>query len=210
MIKKILALTCSFMMAASGMAFAEEAAEGYPLASEINDAVYYGDLEEFSAELLDSEEEFTQDDLADYDLTMINFWATWCGPCLMEMPDLAEFEKNVPDRVKVITACLSYNDLDEVREINQSVGYEGDCMVSVHGDLAALCNNLQGYPTTLFFDHEGKAVGSGVVGAKQNFVLFYTETVNSILLQMGLDPMGEGEEAEETETEETKAEETEA
>ena len=26
--------------------------------------------------------------LADYDLTMVNVWATYCGPCISEMPDL--------------------------------------------------------------------------------------------------------------------------
>ncbi len=206
MIKKIMAMTLALCMIAPGMAMADEKPADYPLSSNIKDAAYYGDLKEFSAELLDRDEEFTQDDLADYDLTMINFWATWCGPCLMEMPELAEFEKSVPSNVKVITACLSYNDEDEIRKINESIDYEGDCMVSIHGDLAALCNNLQGYPTTLFFDSEGNAVGSGVVGGKQNFVVFYTSMVNDILEQMGLEKMGA---SEETEAEETEAEETE-
>lgn len=203
MFRKILAVTLACSMMAAVPVVAEELPEDYPLSSQIKDAVYMGDLREFSAELLDSDEEFTQDNLKDYDLTMINFWATWCGPCLMEMPELAEFEKTVPDNIKVIICCISYDSLDEVSSVLDEMGYEGDCIIQMHGDLAALSNNILSIPTTLFFDSEGNAVGSGVMGYQQNFSLYYTQTINSILKQMGLEEMGS---AAQTETEETETE----
>ena len=37
---------------------------------------------------------------ADYDLTMINIWATFCNPCLSEMPELAELSSTQPVTIR--------------------------------------------------------------------------------------------------------------
>ena len=65
----------------------------------------YTNLNEFQATALDGST-FTQEDFADKDLTLINFWALSCRPCIAEMPDLAELEKALPDNVQLITVCL--------------------------------------------------------------------------------------------------------
>lgn len=46
---------------------------------------------------------FTQADIAGKDVTIINFWGTFCAPCIAEMPDLAAFAKALPDNVQLIT-----------------------------------------------------------------------------------------------------------
>lgn len=47
---------------------------------------------------------------------LINFWATWCGPCREEFPDLVKIGKAHKDKVDVITVTL-----DEPSEINTTV-----------------------------------------------------------------------------------------
>ena len=43
------------------------------------------------------------------DVTVINFWALSCGPCIVEMPDLAEFAGALPDNVQLrLSAPLQY------------------------------------------------------------------------------------------------------
>lgn len=36
----------------------------------------------------------TNDIFADYDMTVVNFWATYCNPCIDELPELAEWKKS--------------------------------------------------------------------------------------------------------------------
>lgn len=47
---------------------------------------------------------------------LINFWATWCGPCREEFPDLVEIGKDHKDKIDLITVTL-----DEPSEINGPV-----------------------------------------------------------------------------------------
>lgn len=47
---------------------------------------------------------------------LINFWATWCGPCREEFPDLVKIGKDHRDKIDLITVSL-----DEVSEINGEV-----------------------------------------------------------------------------------------
>ena len=47
---------------------------------------------------------------------LINFWATWCGPCREEFPDLVKIGKDHKDKIDLITVTL-----DDVSEINGDV-----------------------------------------------------------------------------------------
>ena len=47
---------------------------------------------------------------------LINFWATWCGPCREEFPDLVKIGTDHKDKIDLITVTL-----DEPSEINTSV-----------------------------------------------------------------------------------------
>ena len=84
---------------------------------------------------------------------LVDFFAEWCGPCKMMAPVLAEFSKEMGDRVKVIKV-----DVDK----NQS---------------ASMAYQIQGVPTLMLFQ-KGKVVWrqSGVVPAYQlkHIVLPYT------------------------------------
>jgi len=187
------ALTLTLILSSAGAALAagtEELPDGYPLSQTIEDAVYLGDLKSFTATGLD-EETYTIENLKDYDVTMINLWATWCGPCVAEMPDLAEFEKSVPDNVQVLTYCISYDSLDEVLSVNEDAGYEGITLIGASGDLEKVGMYAQFIPTTLFFDSEGRAVGSGKIGGQADFEAAYTEAIDSILTAMGKPAMAD-------------------
>ena len=49
--------------------------------------------------------EVTEAIFADYDLTMVNIWATWCGYCIEEMPSFPKLKEMLPDNVNLITIC---------------------------------------------------------------------------------------------------------
>ena len=75
-------------------------------ASEENE---FPDLLSFTAQTLDGGE-YTARDFAGADLTMINIWGTYCGPCLREMPELAQLAKSLPENVRMITYCIDAAD----------------------------------------------------------------------------------------------------
>ena len=81
----------------------EEAEEQAPADAPAAEEAEFSDLTEFTAVTADGEK-ITQDYFRDYDATIINIWATYCPPCIEEMPKLAELEKNRPETL----VCCSY------------------------------------------------------------------------------------------------------
>ena len=81
-----------------------------------NDDATTGSFSSFTGYTLDGET-FTQDDIKSKDLTIINYWGMFCGPCRAEMPDLAAYEKALPENVQLITICIDAgNDLEGTRD----------------------------------------------------------------------------------------------
>ena len=62
-------------------------------------------LKNFETTTLDGEK-FTQDNLKDYDLTVVNVWSTTCGYCIDEMPALEKLKNQLPSNVQFVSICL--------------------------------------------------------------------------------------------------------
>ena len=50
--------------------------------------------------------------IADNKLVIVDFWATWCGPCRMLSPVLDELEEEMADRISVVK--VNVDDADEI------------------------------------------------------------------------------------------------
>lgn len=94
-------------------------------------------------------------DLADYvgRPLVINFWASWCGPCVAEMPDLQRLHTELGDRVTL----LGINTQDApsaAAELAEETGISYDLAVDRDG---SYYNELRGFgmPTTLFVRSDG-------------------------------------------------------
>lgn len=156
--------------------------EGAALAGNARDL---GSLRSFTAGTLEGET-FTQDDVAAADVTIVNVWALTCPPCIREMPDLAAFEKALPDNVRLVTVCLDgYGNEEALRSILDQAEYEGATIITGDGDLAALCGNLMYTPTTLLADSAGNLAGDAIIGAQEDLETVYMEAVNAVLAADG-------------------------
>lgn len=144
-----------------------------------------GSLKAFTAGTLDGGS-FTQNDIAAKDVTILNFWALTCRPCIAEMPDLAAFAKALPDNVQVVTVCLDGGGSEEtVRSVLNQAGFEGTTLISGDGDLLALAGNLMYTPTTVLADSEGRLVGDAIVGIQKDLSASYLAAVNAALRAAG-------------------------
>jgi len=102
----------------------------------------------------------------DNKLIMVNYWATWCGPCVGEIPDLIKISKDYSNKDFAIIGVLTGDDdIDGAKQFiaDQGMSYPvvtpEDFFLDHSGDIYAI-------PTTMFFDSTGKQIGSTVVGAK--------------------------------------------
>ena len=121
---------------------------------------------EFEATTTDGEE-ITSDVFAESKLTMINVWATYCNPCLAEMPDLGEiateYDKADFQMIGIISDVMSDGAQEDIDYAKQLIAETG-AITYPHLTLnTSLYMNLVGavdaVPTTFFFNQKGELLG---------------------------------------------------
>lgn len=141
-------------------------------------------LRSFSAATLDGGS-FSPEDIAAKDVTVINFWALSCAPCIAEMPDLAAFAAALPENVGVATVCLDgYGDQETALEVLEGTDLVSATVISGNGDLASLCSALVYTPTTVLVDGEGTLM-EVIVGGQADLSGTYLAAVNKVLAASG-------------------------
>ncbi len=111
-------------------------------------------------------------------LTMVNIWATFCNPCLSEMPELGELAAEYAKEeggVQIIGICTDITDLsgnttqeavDGAKQIVEMTGAAYPHLIPNDEFMAFLMQEVPGVPTTFFVDENGEVIGGEVVGAK--------------------------------------------
>ena len=113
---------------------------------------------DFTLENLEGEEV----SLSDYrgKIVLINFWATWCKFCDIEMPDLDALDKENDD---VVVLAVDVNEeLSKVKKYIEKGGYEFEVVLDSDGSISREYL-VSAYPTTYAIDKEGILMG-GVPG----------------------------------------------
>lgn len=122
-------------------------------------------LNKFETTTLDGEK-YTQDNLKDYDLTVVNVWSTICGYCIDEMPALEKLKGQLPSNVQLITVCIDgAASPDTAKKILAKKGLTATTLIPSDSLNEGLLKYVSGTPTTVFFDKNGKQVGDPKVGA---------------------------------------------
>lgn len=144
-----------------------------------------GSLKSFKAMTLDGAV-FTEENIAEKEVTVINFWALTCSPCIAEMPDLAVFADKLPDNVQVVTVCLDgANKTEEVKDVLKKAGYTETTLVAGDGDFLEVCRKIQYTPSTIVVDQKGNIIGDAIIGRQKDLEQVYTDAVNKALETMG-------------------------
>ena len=94
-------------------------------------------------------------------VTLINFWATWCGPCRSEIPDLVELQDRYGDHLQIIGVSLD----EGGPEVVQSFADEFAMNYPVVMTTAEITKRFPGVfalPTTFVIDAEGRVAQTHV------------------------------------------------
>lgn len=96
--------------------------------------------------------------LADYKgrWVVLNFWATWCVPCIQEIPEIAEFARTYP-RVAVIGVAMDAENPAKVKQFAQKTGHTYP-LVLANDAVEKQLGEPKALPTTRVYDPTGKVV----------------------------------------------------
>ena len=125
----------------------------------------------------------TDDIFSEYDITVINIWGTFCGPCIGELPELADWNDSLPENACIIGIVCDIQDEDDTEYIDEALYLLDDAgadyinLIPNEG-LYAILNSTEYVPTTIFVDSEGNQIGEAIVGAD---VEQYKDVVNDYL-----------------------------
>jgi len=103
---------------------------------------------------------------------LVNFWATWCPPCLKEIPDLISLSKDRKDII-VIGVAMDSDDPRIVMEFVQSMAINYP-IVFGNRQIAAQLDDVSLLPSTYFYDPEGNPAArqQGIISREsiENFI----------------------------------------
>ena len=111
----------------------------------------------------------TQHSISDYrgKVIFLNFWATWCSPCRMEMPDIQELYQEyegMGEEAEVVFLSVATPGIggegtrEEVIRFMEENGYTYPVLMDETGEVSAMFG-ISAYPTTYMIDREGKVYG---------------------------------------------------
>jgi len=100
--------------------------------------------------------------------TVVNFFASWCGPCVLEMPDFEEVFQVYGDEVNFV-GFDTQDDLEDGRNIAETTGVTYTLASDPDGSIYAAFGGF-GMPTTVFIDADGE-VGDMHTGLLQGDAL---------------------------------------
>ena len=94
---------------------------------------------------------------------VLNFWASWCGPCKMEMPDFEEIFAEYKDEIHFVMVNLtdgSRETMDTATTFLDNRGYTFPVYYDKDSD-AAYTYQVYGIPVTYFINAEGHLIAQG-------------------------------------------------
>lgn len=134
-------------------------------------------------------EDVTQEIFQGHQLTLVNLFATWCTPCVQEIPELEELSRTMADRgVQVVGVVLDTVDgsgqrdgeaVEKARVLQERTGASYPFLIPDETYGNGRFAGITAVPETFFVDENGNIVGGTYVGARD--LAAWTEIVETEL-----------------------------
>ncbi len=98
-----------------------------------------------------------------YEVTMVNLWATWCGYCITEFPELQAIHTRVQDKGCAVVGLMLDQDLESARAMVSEYGITYPIVV-ISSDFS-MAFPYDGLPTTFYVNREGVFLETKITGA---------------------------------------------
>ena len=92
---------------------------------------------------------------------LVNYWATWCPPCLEEIPDLIALHETKKNNLVVIGVAMDYKSAKQVTDFAEGLLVTYPIVLGTP-KIVSQIGPMQGLPTTYLFNPEGKMVAHQV------------------------------------------------
>jgi len=102
-------------------------------------------------------------------IILMNFWATWCPYCVVEIPQLNKIETTLADQVKLLSIDI-LEEPEKVKGFTQKKGVKFDVLLDQQGEVARKYR-VRGTPTNIVIDKKGNIVYYGYELKEANHVI---------------------------------------
>lgn len=98
---------------------------------------------------------------------IVNFWATWCAPCILEMPNLEKYYQRYSREFEILAVNAGESE-DDVRRFVEKIGVTFPILLDPQIETQALYR-VRGLPTTFILNGDGiiEAIHLGLLSEKQ-------------------------------------------
>lgn len=111
-------------------------------------------------------------------IVALNFWATWCGPCRVEMPELADAAKRYSSDHLVILGVNAGEDSSQVQNYLDQLGLTFQTVLDQNGTIVDQYD-IRAFPTTIWIDAKGVVRAKHLGPLTRDFIDRYVADLSS-------------------------------
>lgn len=90
---------------------------------------------------------------------ILHFWATWCGPCVKELPELDTFAKKIENTAHVVAIVADMKDVSKIRTFYQAKGIKNLSIAFDKSGHLTRAFRTSSLPTSVFINSQGHEIG---------------------------------------------------
>lgn len=103
------------------------------------------------------------EEVKNHEVTILDFWASWCGPCCAEMPNMVSIYKNYQEKGLGIIGISLDQDYDAWTTAIEELGITWPSLLDTDGDIATKFN-IEYIPYTIVVDSKGTILATNLRG----------------------------------------------